>query len=127
MVEALAPPVMTVGIWHNICVPDNFLQGWKPTHAMVKVFAYDIPAEQARDPHAVLEDAFVTFNEGDDDRARKYRARGNRSLSKGDVVVIGEVAWACASSGWDLIAGSITVCDVLADTYGARSSTPWEA
>lgn len=32
-----------------------------------------------------------------------YRRAGQRSLSVGDVVVIGETAWACASSGWDLL------------------------
>jgi hypothetical protein len=29
-----------------------------------------------------------------------YRHAGNRSLSTGDVVVIGETAWACHSVGW---------------------------
>jgi hypothetical protein len=32
-----------------------------------------------------------------------YRNSGLRSLSVGDVVVIGETAWACAASGWDLL------------------------
>lgn len=35
--------------------------------------------------------------------AREYRADRNRSLSVGDVVVLGETAWACASAGWDRI------------------------
>jgi hypothetical protein len=29
-----------------------------------------------------------------------YRLAGQRSLSVGDVVVLGETAWACASFGW---------------------------
>ena len=32
--------------------------------------------------------------------AQQYRAAGNRSLSVGDVVAIGETAWAVASFGW---------------------------
>jgi hypothetical protein len=105
------PQMITVAIWHNLAVPDNFTVGWMPEHPMVKVFSYDIHAEQARDPDAVLEDAWVAFNVGDDSRAQQYRARGLRSLSKGDVVVVGEIAWACASTGWVQIAGSITVYD----------------
>ena len=32
--------------------------------------------------------------------ARDYRAVGYRSLSVGDVVAVGETAWACAAVGW---------------------------
>ncbi|OSC20882.1 hypothetical protein B8W69_28790 [Mycobacterium vulneris] len=32
--------------------------------------------------------------------ALRYRLAGHRSLSVGDVVVLGETAWACASVGW---------------------------
>lgn len=35
--------------------------------------------------------------------ALEYRNCGLRSLSVGDVIVIGETAWACAPSGWDLL------------------------
>lgn len=35
--------------------------------------------------------------------AQQYRRAGHRSLSVGDVIVIGETAWACASFGWKLI------------------------
>lgn len=37
--------------------------------------------------------------------AKDYRQRRNRSLSVGDVAVLGESAWACASAGWDKISG----------------------
>lgn len=30
----------------------------------------------------------------------RYRLEGNRSLSVGDVVVIGETAWSCEHAGW---------------------------
>ncbi len=32
--------------------------------------------------------------------ALRYRLAGHRSLSVGDVVVLGETAWACSSVGW---------------------------
>ena len=32
--------------------------------------------------------------------ALRYRLAGHRSLSVGDVVVLGENSWACASVGW---------------------------
>lgn len=37
--------------------------------------------------------------------ARRYRAERNRSLSVGDVVVVGETAWVVARFGWDQITG----------------------
>ena len=54
---------------------------------------------------ACLETVFEQLNIDDPDQpwALKYRLAGHRSLSVGDVVVIGETAWACAPSGWDLL------------------------
>lgn len=54
---------------------------------------------------AALEKVFEQLNIDDptESWALKYRLAGQRSLSVGDVVVIGETAWACAPSGWDLI------------------------
>lgn len=37
------------------------------------------------------------------DLVAAYRAAGNRSLSVGDVVLVGEGLWFCASLGWDFI------------------------
>ncbi|KMO69838.1 hypothetical protein [Mycolicibacterium chlorophenolicum] len=52
-----------------------------------------------------LETVFEQLNIDDPDQpwAIKYRLAAHRSLSVGDVVVIGETAWACAPSGWDLL------------------------
>ncbi|WP_433259215.1 hypothetical protein ACQPYK_49490 (plasmid) [Streptosporangium sp. CA-135522] len=109
---------ITVAIWHNtnhLCL----LRGWHPADPMMRVYAYDIPAEHARNPAQVLEEAYETFNVGDDERAQAYRERSNRSLSVGDVVVIGEVAYVCASVGWELLNGSITVA-----SHGQDESAP---
>lgn len=54
---------------------------------------------------ATLETVFEQLNIDDPDQpwAIAYREAGHRSLSVGDVVVIGETAWACAPRGWDLL------------------------
>ena len=49
------------------------------------------------------------------DWALAYRLRGNRSLSVGDVLVLGETAWACASVGWTAIS-----TDALLDALSSR-------
>ncbi|SOJ57007.1 hypothetical protein MSIMFB_04485 [Mycobacterium simulans] len=50
---------------------------------------------------ASLETVFAQLNIDTPDQpwALKYRLAGHRSLSVGDVVVIGETAWACAPTG----------------------------
>lgn len=59
----------------------------------------------AEDVKGLLELIFEQLNIADPDQpwAHKYRLAGHRSLRVGDVVVIGETAWACASSGWKLL------------------------
>lgn len=54
---------------------------------------------------AALETVFEQLNidDPDQDWARDYRRARHRSLSVGDVVVIGETAWAVAPRGWDLL------------------------
>ena len=54
---------------------------------------------------AALEVVFEQLNIDTPDQpwALKYRLDRRRSLSVGDVVVIGETAWACAPVGWDAL------------------------
>ncbi len=57
---------------------------------------------------AVRELVFEQLNVGGDlvpaaPWTNRYRADRNRSLSVGDVVVLGEVAYGCASSGWEIV------------------------
>lgn len=51
--------------------------------------------------------------------AIEYRRRRNRSLSVGDVVVLGEQAWACESVGWRPVSVALSqvwhVIGILAD------------
>lgn len=53
-------------------------------------------------PHGILNQAFMELNRDDPKSgwAKKYRDRGMRSLSVGDVVVVGESAYACEKIGW---------------------------
>lgn len=72
----------------------------------------DAPASQAG-LFKVAEQAFFLFNVGDDPdftngqpdpRAVAYRKAGHRSLSVGDMVLVGETAVACGRFGWDIVA-----------------------
>lgn len=106
---------MKVTIFHNETRDAQgrhiaMLDGFRPGHRLVEVFAYEIP--EAGAPTHVAEEAFELFNIGDDpdfrpagpdETAVAYRARRLRSLSVGDVVRAGDVALACASRGWDYI------------------------
>lgn len=62
--------------------------------------AAQVPAEHIT--AGLLEVVFEQLNiEGPEHQwARDYRTHGYRSLSVGDVVVVGETAWACAPVGW---------------------------
>ena len=70
---------------------------------MVKVFTYNTPAS-GRSPHEIAEDTFAAFNAAPSSGeaaalARQYRQRRLRSLSVGDMVVVGETALTVASAG----------------------------
>ncbi|WP_006243424.1 hypothetical protein [Mycolicibacterium tusciae] len=70
---------------------------------------FDLPVPTGTRPHqtaigAALEHVFAELNlEPTTDWAIKYRLAGHRSLSVGDVVAVGEAAWAVASVGWNPI------------------------
>lgn len=100
---------MKVTVFHNIAKDDlgrplGFF-GYETGHQMVQVFTFDADTSGHL---AAAERAFHLFNVGDDPSygipsniAVEYRARGLRSLSVGDVVVINDTtAYACASMGW---------------------------
>jgi len=120
--------MITVTIWHNVAHdgegrPTAMLDGYRPGDPMVRVFTYQAdPA--GRPPEEIAEEAFGTFNDhprnpGGEELARQYyRHRLLRSLSKGDVVVVGEVPLAAASAGWTLVRDGLN--EVRADEHGAH-------
>jgi hypothetical protein len=111
--------MLTVSIWHNVTRhPDgrhSGFAGFTPGDQMVKVFTYDTPAT-GRSPASIAEDSFAAFNNApcSDDAAalaRQYRQRRLRSLSVGDMVVVGETALTVASAGFTPLRGTFTpVC-----------------
>jgi hypothetical protein len=119
---------ITVTIWHNAAVDDQgrhtgMLQGYQPGDPMVRVFTYQ--ADPAADPEEIAEEAFAICNghpsdAAGEDLARRYYARELRSVSKGDVVAVGEVALAVASVGWIPVRGSLH--EVRTDEYGPTRS-----
>lgn len=79
-----------VQAFHNLA--SSFL-GYHPGARVVRVFAADQPT--TGDVAAVCDSVFMLLNIGDDPqygppdpRAVEYRARGNRSLSIGDVIAL---------------------------------------
>jgi hypothetical protein len=101
---------MRVTAWHNIATDNKghligMLDGYTHGHPLVPVATWDAPEVSV--PLVVLEEAYALLNIGDDpafgvpdERAVAYRARGNRSLSIGDVVQAGTTWAAVAVTGF---------------------------
>jgi hypothetical protein len=97
--------ILTVSNWHNVTRDAGGRHagfgGFTPGDQMVKVFTYDTPATGRSAPSSD-EDAAL---------ARQYRQRRLRSLSVGDMVVVGETALTVASAGFTPLRGTFTpVC-----------------
>lgn len=101
---------MKVTIYHNEG-PGRFFKFDADTARLVDKGTYELNEDLdghwlATEQMIALERVFELFNVGDptDPRVQEYRnERRARSLSVGDVVVLGEVAYAVAGFGFDLI------------------------
>jgi len=87
---------------------DHFY-GYQPGDQLSAAATFELPPSllDARDgQYAMLELVFHELNVDNptEEWAQDYRARRNRSLSVGDVVLLGESAFAVAGSGWDNVA-----------------------
>ena len=111
---------VTITVWHRQGLApgthhldsdllDQFLRGYRPGDPIEAVYRYEHGTTQHRtlaDLRKLAEQAFRMFNGQPQDTwehahtARYYAAR-NRSLSVGDVLVIGETALSCEVLGWD--------------------------
>jgi hypothetical protein len=84
----------------------GFVNDFANNPELTMVYSFDIsemfPGVLADVP-AVLAWCFQEFNVGEGKHAQEYRSRWLRSLSVGDVVVVGETAWACGHVGWTKI------------------------
>lgn len=89
----------------------NEFAAYRDEYTFVKAAEFDQPTALITElmdgkPIKALEEVFCNLNAHDGsgplpDWAVAYFDNGNRSLSVGDVVVIGETAWRCAPFGWD--------------------------
>lgn len=77
-------------------------QSGKLLRKLLQVAKFEIPLPACGDINRLLEIIFHQLNidEPQVDWAVAYRANHHRSLSVGDVVVIGEQAWAVDFAGW---------------------------
>lgn len=104
-----------VQVWINES-PDGmfFMHGFRPGDTLRLAAEYYVDASMVSDGSAypVLNQAFHELNvdEPAEDWAKSYRAERNRSLSVGDVVVVGELAYACQSVGWKPVALTAANC-----------------
>jgi hypothetical protein len=99
----------TVAVYLNTA-RDSFLgfNHASPAHLQLAASFYlDVDDHQSANTavKAALEHVFDQLNIDEPSAAwaQHYRLAGRRSLSVGDVVVIGETAWAVAAAGWDPI------------------------
>jgi hypothetical protein len=111
-----ADATVTVSVWHKVTRdsagrPTGYF-GFTPGDQMVKVFTYDTQA-RGRHPEDIAEDAFAAFNDHPADAegqalARQYRARRLRSVSRGDMITVGEAALIVERAGFSLLRGGFT-------------------
>ena len=85
----------------------DFFNNFNVDTAQLRLAAtFDI--DPSGDPKTDLHDIYEQLNVGGDmvpaeEYTDRYRAAGNRSLSVGDVVILGEIGWTVAQYGWDTI------------------------
>jgi hypothetical protein len=104
---------MNVTVWHKTDETTMF-QPYEAGHRVQPVFQFELGRHEwlhltrSQTPDAAAlefaENAFAAFNHhpppGWEARSRDYHTAGNRSLSVGDLVVIGELAWAVERFGF---------------------------
>lgn len=85
------------------------------------------PAQQQQAITAALERIFDELNEEPSTGwAQAYRADGNRSLSVGDVVVLGETAWVVAPIGYERVSTE-DLATAIVPTDRAEQLSPRES
>lgn len=102
LVGASTEPMVPVVVYHDDR-PWGFKGSLEDGSQPVLREVYQCQAPATAEVHDVLETCFEEFNIGEQSPvALEYRLRGLRSLSSGDVVRIGEVAYRCDSFGWSV-------------------------
>lgn len=97
-------PNVAVSILHNVTLNERgnptkgMLDGWEPTDTLECVFTFTLDTD--KDHEDLLDMIFAEFNVGKGILATAYRAKNLRSLSRGDIVIINGVSYACDRFGW---------------------------
>lgn len=103
-----------VQVWLNEEPNGMGFLGFKPHHPLRLATEYYTDAKLLDSGSAtpVLEQAFEQLNidQPVTEWAKEYRANRNRSLSVGDVVVVGELAYSCESVGWKAVSLTAENC-----------------
>jgi hypothetical protein len=118
---------MRVTVYHNIARDDAGHQlgfdGYQPGHPLVAVFTYDANLLNGGPPELlrIAEAAFEAFNADPEmlagaqrKLATRYRRRALRSLSVGDVLLVGDTALACDPVGFREVPGDLNEVRVSA-------------
>ena len=105
-----------VQVWLNLNETGlNFHYGYREDDRLMLAVEYYTDSELVATGSAypALGQAFEQLNidEPTSDWAKAYRQAGLRSLSVGDVVVVGELAYACESVGWKSVSLQSNQCD----------------
>jgi len=88
--------------------------------ALHKVLTFDLGIEPGQYHGAAIPDALervwaqLNIDTPTTAWGRQYRAAGHRSLSVGDVLVVGETAWAVASVGFDQLSADHLASAIVA-------------
>lgn len=110
--KRLIEDLVYVQVWLNQCEDGwNFWEGYRPGDKMLLATEYYADAallpdlRDGRSPDRILNEAWRELNVDFPTTlwAKEYRAKRNRSLSVGDVVVVGEAAYAVARLGWQSV------------------------
>lgn len=116
--DGVAPNV-TISVLHN--VSDDHFDGYKPGDLLVHVADMTVAPD---DVDGLLEEVYTLCNIGSaeslDERVATYRRRRNRSLSTGDVLIYGEVAFAVTSVGFERVALHSEQVSRVYVTHGSR-------
>jgi hypothetical protein len=102
VVEDLDSEPVKMSVYLNEAAPQSFSRGYRPGDSLRQVVELPISAPN-REPR--LELAVTAFYDLNDPASplewvQEYRAAGNRNFGVGDVIAVGEDAWAFTGSGW---------------------------
>jgi hypothetical protein len=93
-------------VWHKVD-PDNVFRRYRPGDQLRRVFLCGLTPAETANPSETAELIWAAFNGAPspawEERSQRYYEAGIRSLSVGDVIIIGAVPMAVASVGFEQV------------------------